>query len=299
MFQIIADGPCDFTREEAAQAGIGIVPSYITFDQETYLKEGVDISTEDYFKRLNEDKNLRPKTAQPNPQDYIEAYTPFLEAGQDILVLTISTKLSGSNSSAKMAAEMMKEEYPNRTISVVDSQSVTIGEGLILREAIRMRDAGLSLEEAVTLTERVRETTRAYFTLDTLDYLKRGGRVGPTTALVGGMLGLRPILQVQDGVVSQLESVRGKKQAIALMEEALIETLLDVKDEINMCVGHILNEEEAKEFKANAEKKLGVAIDTPLTTVSASVGTHSGPGIVGFAYCRKFDTLKSGKDVVV
>jgi len=298
QFQIISDGPCDFTREEAADVQVGLVPPYITFDHETYLKEGVDISTVDYFKRLSEDKNLRPKTAQPNPQDYIEAYTPFLQAGQDILVLTISTNLSGSNSSAKMAAEMVKEEYPNRTIAIVDSQSVTIGEGLILREVIRMRDAGLSLEEAVALTEKVRATTRAYFTLDTLDYLKRGGRVGPTTALIGGILGMRPILQVQDGAISQLESVRGKKQALALMEEAIVETLSDVKDEINICVGHILNEEEAGAFKANAEAKLGVAIDTPLTLMSASVGTHAGPGVVGFAYCRKYDTLKSEKDVV-
>jgi len=298
MFQVISDGPCDFTREEAAQHDVGLVPAYITFDHETYLKEGIDISTEDYFNRLIEDKTLRPKTAQPNPQDYLEAYTPYLQAGKDILVLTISTKLSGSNSSATMAAEMAKEEFPNRTICVVDSQSVTIGQGLILREILRMRDAGLSVQEAVELTKKIRETTRAYFTLDTLEFLKRGGRVGPTTALVGGFLGLRPILQVQDGVVSQLESVRGKKQALALMEEAIVETLADVKDEINICVGHIFNEEEATAFKANTEQKLGIKINTPVTLVSASVGTHAGPGIVGFAYCRKYDTLKNEKGVV-
>ena len=298
MFQIISDGPCDFTREEAQQYGVGIVPAYITFDQETYLKEGIDISTVDYFNRLIEDKNIRPKTAQPNPQDYLDAYTPHLQAGKDILVLTISSKLSGSYSSATMAAEMAKEEYPNQSICVVDSQSVTIGQGLVLREILRMRDAGHSLQDAVALTEKVRETARAYFTLDTLEFLKRGGRVGPTTALVGGILGLRPILQVENGEVSQLDSVRGKKQALALMEEAIVETLADVKEDINICVGHIFNEEEATEFKANTEKKLGIKINTPVTVVSASVGTHAGPGALGFAYCRKYDTLKNKKDVV-
>jgi len=298
MFRIISDGGCDFTVAEAKQYNVDVVPFYITFDQETYLKEGVDITQDEYFKRLIGEKNLYPKTAQPSPQDYIDVYTPHLKAGHDVLVLTISSKLSGSYSSATIAAEMVKDEYPNRTICVVDSQSVTVGQGLILREIARMRDAGYPLQEAVALTEQIRETTRIYVTLDTLEYLKRGGRVGPTTALVGGILGLRPILQVVNGEVSQLDSVRGKKRAYQLIKEGLIESLADVKDEICICVAHILSEEEAAQFKEDTEKALGITIGTPVARIGASVGTHAGPGAMGFAYCRKYDTLKNVKDVV-
>jgi len=221
-----------------------------------------------------------------------------LKAGNDILVLTISSKLSGSNSCANMAAEMIADEFPNRTIYVMDSQSVTIGQGLILREIIRMRDAGYSLEDTVALAEQVCETTRIYVTLDTLEFLKRGGRVGPTTALVGGILGLRPILQVENGEVSQLDNVRGKKNAYQLMKEGIMASLADVKEDINICVGHILSEEDAVTFKATTEKALGIQIRTPVTCIGAAVGTHAGPGAMGFAYCRKYDALKHKKDVV-
>ena len=298
MFQVISDGPCDFTKKEAEEYNVKVVPAYITFDGESYLKEGVEIDTEDYFKRLLADKTLRPKSAQPNPQDYIDACTPYLKDGKDVIIVTISSKLSGSNSSAQTAAEMLKEEYPNRTVHVMDSQSVTIGQSLIIREILKMRDAGYSFEDTIALAEKVRATTRIYVTLDTLEFLRRGGRVGPTTALVGGILGLRPILQVENGEVSQLDSIRGKKSAYKLMTEGVVASLADVKDDISISVGHIMSENDAIEFKASIEEALGVQISTPITKIGASVGTHAGPGAMGFAYCRKYNAFNNCKGVV-
>jgi len=291
MFQLISDGGCDFTKEEVAQYGIDVVPFYITFDEETHLKEGVDISKGDYFKRLIAEKNLFPKTAQPSPQDYIDAYTPHLKAGKDILSLTISSKLSGTYNSATLAAEMLKEEYPDRTIVVVDSLNASIGQGLILREVIKMRDAGYPLLETAQLAKKIRETTRLYCTLDSLEYLKRGGRVGPTTALVGGILGLRPILQIEDGLVSQLETIRGKKQALKLMEEAIVGALAGEKETVNISIGHILSEEEALVIKANTEAALGMSIENPVAEIGATIGTHAGPGGLVVAYCKKYETF--------
>ena len=112
MFRLISDSGCDLSMEERQKYDVNVVPFYITFDQETHLKEGVDISTEEYFNRLLTQKNLFPKTAQPNPQDYIDACAPYLKDGKDILLLTISSKLSGSYNSAMVAADMLKEEYP-------------------------------------------------------------------------------------------------------------------------------------------------------------------------------------------
>ncbi|MCL2527493.1 MAG: DegV family protein [Defluviitaleaceae bacterium] len=297
MYKIISDGGCDFSKAEAKQFNVEVVPFYITFDGETFMKEGVDITTDDYFARLIADKTLHPKTSQPNPQDYIDAYTPHLDAGHDILSLTISSKLSGSFASATLAANMLKEDYPERTITVLDSQNVCIGQGLILQEISKMRDAGYSLEKTVETAQKVLESTRVYVTLDTLEYLKRGGRVGPTTAFVGGILGLRPILQVENGQVSQLDNVRGKARAIKLMQEAMVEALSGETQNLNISIGHILSQAEAETFKAGAEASLNTKIANPITKVGVAIGTHAGPGALAFAYCRKFDAVGEARKV--
>jgi len=287
MFQIISDSGCDFSREEAKTKNVEIVPFYITFDQVTFLKEGIDIDKAEYFQRLLSEKDLYPKTSQPNPQDYIDKYKPHLEAGQDILVLTISSKLSGSYQSAKMAAEMLEETFPDRSIEVLDSFSASIGQGLILDEIISMRAAGYTLEKTVFLAEEISKTTHVYVTLDSLEYLKRGGRVGPTTALVGGILGLKPILQLENGEVSQLDSVRGRKKALSLIEEGMVAALKGEMHNINLKVGHILSGEDAAAFQKSTEKALNTTLQDAPVEVGAAIGTHAGPGGIVFAYCKK------------
>ena len=291
MFQIISDGGCDFSKEEIKTYGVEVVPFYICLDGETYLKEGVDIDKLSYFQRLQTEKNLFPKTSQPNPQDYIEVFEPYLKDGKDLFILTISSKLSGSFNSASMAVDTMKKAYPDRKIALVDSLNATLAQGLILKEVIKIRDAGYLLAEAVRLAGEIIKSTRIYFTLDSLDYLKKGGRVGPTTALVGGLLNLRPILQVEEGYVTQLDNVRGRKKAIKLMEEALLDVLKDETERVSMCIGHIMCDDEAATFKANAEESLGVTITNPISEIGAAIGTHTGPGAIGFAYCRKYETV--------
>jgi len=291
MFRLVSDGGCDFTIEERQKYDVAVVPFYITFDQETYLKEGVDISTDEYFKRLLADKKLFPKTSQPNPSDYIDAYTPYLEAGEDIISVTISSKVSGSYNSATLAANMLKEEYPDRTIVVLDSLNGSIGQGLILKELVKMREADYSLEEAVRVAEEVIKTTRIYFTLDSLEYLRRGGRIGPTTALVGGILGLRPVLHVVDGEVAQLDSVRGSKKVMQLMSEALAEALKGETQNVSLCIGHILRKDDAEAFKNGLEKALEMEITSPVTEAGVAIGTHAGPGAMVVSYCKKYENF--------
>ena len=291
MYHIISDGGCDFTKEEAR--GITIIPFYVSFDDKTHLKEGVDISRADYFSKMLADKSLFPKTAQPSPQDYIDAYTPHLKEGKDILALTISSKLSGSYNSAALAASMLSDEFPNREIKVVDSLNASIGQGLILREIVKMQRAGYNLQKAADMAEKVIKTTRLYCTLETLEYLKRGGRIGPTTAFVGGILGLRPILQLEDGQVSQLDNVRGKKNALKLIQEAMVGALSDETENINISVGHILSEQDAVDFKTNIEAALSTKITAPIAEVGAAIGTHTGPGAMAFAYCKKYEAIEA------
>lgn len=291
MFQIISDGGSDFSQEEIKKHEIEVVPFYVNFHDE-FLKVGVDITTEAFFNRLSTEKNVFPKTSQPNPHDYIEACEPYLKVGKDIVLLTISSKLSGSYNSAVIAADLLKEDYPQNKVMIIDSLNGSIAQGLILREMIKMRDAGYTLERTVELAKKVMTTTRIYFTLDTLEYLKRGGRVGPTTAFVGGILGLRPILQLEDGEVSQLDNVRGKKNVLRLIHEAMIAALEDEKENVNISVGHIFSEKEAIAFKNNLETALDITITTPITEVGATIGAHAGPGALAFAYCKTYESIE-------
>ena len=291
MFTLISDSGCDFTKAEVQKHNIDIIPFYVTLDGETYLKEGVDISKEEYFTRLQNDKTLFPKTAQPSPQDFVDIYTPHLEAGKDIITLTISSKFSGTFNSATLAANMLKDEYPNRKIIIVDSLSCAIGQGLILKEMVKMRNKGYSITKTAELAEEVIRSVKIYFSLDTLEYLKKGGRVGPTTALVGGILGLRPILHIVDGAVEQLETVRGKNRVLALMQEGIVAALKDNVEDINLIVGHILREEDAVNFKNALANSLQMPIASPVE-VGATIGTHAGPGAVAIAYCKKHEAFE-------
>jgi len=291
MFQIISDGGCDFTKEEARQHNVGVVPFYVSFDEKTHLKEGVDITKEEFFKRLSTEKNLFPKTSQPTPQDYVDAYTPHLEAGKNILSLTISSKLSGTYNSATLAANILKEDYPNRTIIVIDSLNCAVGQGLILREIIKMRDDGYMIFKAAEIANEIIKTTRIYFTLDSLEYLRRGGRVGPTTAFVGNLLGLRPVLHLVDGAVEQLESVQGKKKVLQLMEGGIVGALKDDLQNVNLCIGHILSNDDAVALKASLESALGTKITNPIAEIDATIGTHAGPGALAVAYCKKYEAI--------
>ena len=291
MFQIISDGACDFTKDEARNFNVDIVPFYISFDGENYLREGVDITIDDFFNRLMNEKSLFPKTSQPNPQDYVELYTPHLKAGADLIVLTVSSKLSGSYSSASIAAEILSEEYPDRKIVLIDSLNGSLAQGLILREIIKMRDAGYTLDKTESIAKKVRDTTRVYFTLDSLEYLRRGGRVGPTTALVGGILGLRPVLHLVEGKVSQLDNVRGKKKVLKLIEEAMADALKDDKESVSISIGHILSNEDASTIKLNIEHALGVEVANPITRVGVTIGAHIGPGALAFSYCKRYDAV--------
>jgi len=290
-FQLISDSGCDFTESEIQKHDIGVVPFYVTFDQKTHLKEGVDITKDDYYNRIKTDKSLYPKTAQPSPQDYMDMYRPYLEAGKNIISLTISSKLSGTYNSASLAADMMRDDFPNRTIIVIDSLNASVGQGLILRELIKMRDKGYSITEATNIIEKVIPTAKIYFTLESLEYLRKGGRVGPTTALVGGILGLRPVLHLVEGAVEQADSVRGSKKVLKLIGEGVADALKDDAENVDISVGHILSPDDAQTIKSDIEDSLNIKIANPIAEVGVTIGSHAGPGALVVAYCRKFETF--------
>ena len=288
MFKIISDGACDFTPELATKNNVHIVPFYVTFDGNTFFKEGIDISNDDYFARLVSDKDTFPKSSQPSPEDYISACSPYLEEGSDVLILTISSGLSGSHQSATIAKTYLLEKYPERKVSVVDSRSATAGQALLLHEIIKIRDQNLSIETAESYAKEASKDVKIYFTLETLEYLQRGGRVGKAAALIGGMLNLKPVLSISEGVANPVAKVRGKKKAMAEILDIFAKDIAERKSELVYGIIHIRNLEEGQEFQKELESKVGVAFENEPVGIGATIGTHVGPGGVGLAFVPKF-----------
>lgn len=291
MFTLVSDNSADLSKLEREKINVHCIPFYISFDGETFLKEEKDITIDEFYEKIKNDKTLYPKTSQPSPGDYEEVLRPILNRGEDIIVLTISSKLSGSYQSAVTAAQILKEEFKERKILILDGQNVSIGNNLIIRELARMRDDGLNIEDAFDKAKKISERTRVYFTIESLEYLKKGGRIGPASALVGGLLNLRPILQIHEGLVSPLEKVRGKRTAFKLIKEAVVDALKESTDIVNVAVGHINDYEEASHFKSEIEKELGITISVPISTVGATIGAHVGPGALIFGYCRRYEHI--------
>ncbi|MCL1995751.1 MAG: DegV family protein [Defluviitaleaceae bacterium] len=288
MFKIISDSSCDFTEQMVTKHDITIVPFYVTFDGTNYLKEGVEITKDEYFYRLTTEKNTFPKTSQPNPQDYITACTPHLEQGFDLLVLTISSRLSQSNNSANVAAKQLQETYPKQKIAVVDSLSVTCGQALILYEMVRMRDMGLEVEAVADFTKKLHEQGKLYFTLDTLEYLQRGGRIGKASALLGGLLNLKPVMNIANGEVTPVAKVRGKSKAKGDIIDRVEAEVAGKTEDLSFMMVHIESKEEAEQWEKEIKQRLGITLEFPPLRAGTTIGTHTGPGGIGLAYVKKY-----------
>jgi DegV family protein with EDD domain len=262
---MITDAGCDFSQAEATKKGVMMIPFYI-------LQE-----------------NGMQKTAQPNPQDYINCMTEDLKAGKDILLLTISSKLSGSHNSAVLAVNMVKEDYPQANITIIDSLSGSVGQGLILRELLKMRAAGYHLQKATRRILEIIPTVRVYFTVENLDHLKRGGRISSTSAFVGGILGMRPVLHIEEGRALPLKTIRGKKNTLHFLEKLITDVVQDNIGNYNIAVGHAENITDAHAVYTNLENSLKTTIENPITDVCAAISTHTGAGALALAYCERYD----------
>ena len=159
-YKIIADGACDLYGENADKIGVQIVPFYVAFEENVYKKEGAEIEVRHFYKEMVENPTVFPKTSMPSVQDYVDVFTPIVKAGEGVLCICITTKFSGSYNSAVNARNMLLEDYPDAKIEVIDSTLNTVEEGIFVREAARMKAAGLSLEESVQALERIKSTGR-------------------------------------------------------------------------------------------------------------------------------------------
>lgn len=279
MIRIITDSTCDLSPARQRELNVEVAPLSVHFGEEVF-RDGVDLSNGAFYERLRAVENALPTTAQVNPEEFAARFRAHVERGDQVVGIFLSSLLSGTCQSACIARDMVDEDK----IHVVDSGTVTFALGLLVEQAAVLRDQGKSAGEIAQAVEALSKRLRFYAVVETLKYLKLGGRISGATAVVGGLLGITPILNIRDGVVEAAGKSRGRKGAYAWMEAKLKEEPADLS--LPVAFGH----SDAPGVMAECEgyfleKLAGARVRE--SDIGAVVGTHAGPGCAGIAYFVK------------
>lgn len=279
-YKIITDTCCDFPAQMYKDLDLGVVPLSVLYKGENYTQY-TEAWLREMFNGLRQGE--KASTSAVNPEGWASAIEPVLQSGEDALVLVFSSGLSTTYQSAVIAAQDLKEKYPERTVNVVDTLCASLGQGLLVWYTCKKRDEGLSLEELTAWVEENKLHLCHWFTVDDLFYLKRGGRVSAATAIVGSMLQIKPVLHVDDeGHLINVSKVRGRKASIDALAAKMGQLGLPGENEtVFICHGDC--HEDAAYLEKLVKEKYGVK-NVLTYYVGAVIGSHSGPGTLALFF---------------
>jgi DegV family protein with EDD domain len=275
---IVTDSGADLPAATAAAAGIAVVALEVSFGEDRYMA-GIDLTTEQFWERMTAPDAPFPKTAAASVGQFRTAYDEAFAAGADAVVcVALAGTLSGTLKSATIAADDVRAEHPDREVVVVDSKSASMGEGILALMATELAAAGRSAAEIGAALDDRKADLNLYVALDTLEYLKRGGRISGTKAAVGTLLSVKPIITIHDGAVDSVESVRTRSKARQRVLELLSERPVE-----RIAVLHTMAE-DVEGFRDELVRRVPGGIDEARVSVQAvgpTVGPHLGPGGIG------------------
>ena len=275
-YQIITDSCCDFTGAQYREMDVRSASLTVMYNGESRSNFSEEAAVKAFYDQLR--SGVTATTAAANPDDWSNVMEPALKEGKDVLVLAFSSGLSTTYQSAVIAAKELREVYPERTIRVVDTLCAALGQGLLVWHACKRRDEGMSLEELTAWVEETKLHVCHWVTVDDLSHLKRGGRISATTAIVGTMLNIKPIIHVDnDGHLINTAKVRGRKAALDYLVRKFTETSGDFDNE-TVFVAH----GDCPEDAAALEQQLKEAGVKNVITgyVGPVIGAHTGPGVL-------------------
>ncbi|WP_040949188.1 DegV family protein, partial [Gorillibacterium massiliense] len=271
------DSTSDLAPSQLERYGIEVIPLYVTFDAESY-RDGAELQADDLFRKVGEKSKL-PKTAAPSPADFINAFSPSIEAGYDILYIALSSELSSTSQNAMIAAD----EFPDGRVRVFDSLNLSSGIGLQVMKAAVAAEKGKTMDEIMAILESVRKRVETEFIIDTLDYLYMGGRCSGLQHFIGNMLKIRPVVKVVDGKMILASKIRGKREK-ALQQ--LLDNALANKDKMDdelVFVTHAKADEEAVYLRETLLRETR-AKEVVITEAGCVISSHCGPQTVGILY---------------
>lgn len=293
QFQIISDGSCDLPPELTAKKQIRVIPFYVSFDGTNYRKELEEIGIREFYQEMVNRKGVYPRSSLPSVQDYMDAFLPYAKAGIPMLVLCISTKLSGSMQSALSARELILEDYPDAKIRVIDTTLCTVLQGLLVLEAAAMQERGAGFEETAERIEAIKSTGRIFFTVGNLEYLQAGGRIGRVVGIAGSLLGIRPVITMKEGEIFPSGISRSRRKTLEKTIDLLRDCLQACGGAVkkySLAAGFGYDREEAEEYRRLVVERLEGLIsleELPLYQIGATIGVHTGPYPLGLGILER------------
>jgi DegV family protein with EDD domain len=269
--RIVTDTTADLPLQFAHDLGIAVVPLSVIFGAEVY-REGIDINHDLFYDKLIHGK-VHPTTSAPSVGDFLEVYEPLLKETNEIVSIHVSSKLSATYNNAVQAAEILTDKGAH--VEVVDSQVVSLGLTFVALAAARAARAGADIEQVRAVAESAAKRIRIYVMLDTLEYLRRGGRIGRGRAFLGAMLRVKPLLSLRDGEIHPEERLRTKAHAM----ERLFQIATSYPNVREVAIGYSTNPVDAHNLQLRLERALP-GVNILVTRVGPVIGTHAGPGVL-------------------
>jgi len=273
---IVTDSSAYLPQEIVDELDLHIVPLTLHWDGESF-RDGEDIRAEEFYERLAESDTI-PTTSQVTVNEFNDLFKKLLDEGHPVLALLISSGISGTVESAQQAAE----NFPDAPLVLMDSQLVSMALGFMVMTVARAAREGASLSACQKLAEQAYRKIGVYFTVDTLKYLNKGGRINTAKRLLGAALNIKPIMEIREGKIELVESVISRKKAVQRMLD-LVERDIAGREPVRICTFHAKAEEDNQALMADAVERFH-PIETVTTYVSPVIGTHTGPGTLSIAY---------------
>ena len=284
MIRILTDSACDILPAEAQQLGVTVIPLNVTLEDGTVLRDGVDMTPSAYYEILAGCRKL-PTTSQPSPELFENFFLEAAAAGDEVIGIFLSHALSGTYQCAKLAADMANVD----NVLFVDSGHVCLSEALLVRLAVQLRDSGKTAGQIAAILEHAKEHLHLVAAIDDLKYLRKGGRLPAAVAVAGGMLGIKPLITIQDGKVAMAGKARGLPGAyVALFKK--VEEMGGINPVFPAMAGYTVSPREVAPIQTYLRDNLQQE-DLLVRQIGCVIGTHAGPGAFGIAFFDKTLTL--------
>lgn len=280
--KIYTDSSSDLPKSFFEEKDVGLFPLRVHLNDQEY-RDILDVSPTTIYEEMR--KGASPKTSQVSPETFLTEFKKLAENNEEGIYIAFSSNLSGTYSTAVMVANQVKEQYPNFNLKIVDTKCASLGQGLVVKKALELREQGLTLDELTKEVERYAKHMTHLFTVEDLKYLANGGRISKSSAFFGGMLNIKPVLHVEDGRLVPLEKVRGRKKAINRMIEIMAERGGDFSNKI-VGISHGDDLAFVEEVQKLIDEKLHPK-GFEITMVGAVIGAHSGPGTIAIFFTDK------------
>ncbi len=277
--KIFADSACDLPLGFFEENDVELFPLSVLLDGKDY-EDIVEINSKEIFDAIRQGK--QPKTSQASPDKMMDTWKDLATSGEDGIYIAFSSELSGTYQTAVMTSNQVKEENPSMNLAVIDTHCASLGYGLVVKEAVRLRNEGMAVRDIEQQIRTMATHMEHLFTVDDLDYLAKGGRVSKASAFFGGLLNIKPLLHVEDGKLIPIEKHRGRKKVLRRMIEMMEERGTDLENQ-TIAISHGDDLTTAKEFQAMIEETLQPkAIE--IHQIGSVIGSHAGPGTIALFF---------------